>query len=99
MPPLEWGRYLVDHLFEMGPTMAAGAGSGPLTFAEMEAWQRLTGVALTPWESQLIRQLSNEYLAESFDATQENRPAPYRGQALIQQQDRDNGRKLKQFLS
>jgi len=77
MPPLEWGRYLVDYLFEFGPTMAAGMGAGPLMPSEVEAAQRLLGVQFQPWEARLLLRLSREYLEESHRATEQNCPAPW----------------------
>jgi hypothetical protein len=77
MPPLEWGRYLVDYLFEFGPTMAAGMGSAPLAPSEIEAAQRLLGIQLQPWEARLLLQLSREYLAESHRATEQGCPPPW----------------------
>ncbi|MEG2030580.1 MAG: hypothetical protein RR376_08035 [Janthinobacterium sp.] len=77
MPPLEWGDYLIGYLFEFGPTMAAGMGSGPLTGAEILAWQKLLGIEFDPWEARLLRRLSNEYVSESYLATKRDRPAPY----------------------
>jgi hypothetical protein len=99
MPPIEWGSYLLDYLFEMGPTMAAGMGSGPLTFMEMEAWQRTVGIDLSPLEVRLLRRLSNEYLGESYAATKRDRPAPY-GTAPVSQKARQKevDRNLDLFL-
>lgn len=68
MPPLERGGYLLGYLMEIGPTLAAGMGAGPITHQEVLAWQALTGIALQPWEMRLLRRLSGEYLAESHRA-------------------------------
>lgn len=76
MPPIDCG-YLVSYLFEIGPTMAAGMGSGPITHGEIESWQRITGVDLNPWEARTLRRLSIDYLAESHKATQIDCPAPW----------------------
>lgn len=35
---------------QLGRTRARGLGAGPITFVEIEAWQRLCGVILSPWE-------------------------------------------------
>jgi hypothetical protein len=78
MPPVEWGRYLVEYLFEFGPTMAAGMGSAPLAPSEIEAAQRLLGIQLQPWEARLLLRLSREYLEESHRATQYNCAPPWR---------------------
>ena len=77
MPPLEWAPYIVNYLFEIGPVLPAGMGSGPITASEIEAWQRLLGLELQPWEVRLLLRLSREYLSESHSATERGRPAPW----------------------
>lgn len=77
MPAIEWGNYILDFLFEVGPTMAVGMGSAPLTFAEIEAWQRMVGIELSPFEAKLLRSLSVAYLDESYAATKRDCPPPY----------------------
>lgn len=100
MPPLEWGQYLIDHLFEFGPTMAAGMGSGPLTAVEICAWQDLLGIEFEPWEARLLRRLSSEYLSESHAATKRDRPPPYGASpALTKARARDVDRNLDLFLA
>lgn len=65
MPPVTGPAYLLEYLFEIGPTMAAGMGNGPITFSEILAWQLLTGIRLRPWEVRLLRRLSRDYLGAS----------------------------------
>lgn len=77
MPSLEWGQYLVGYLFELGPTMAAGMGAGPLMPSELESAQRLLGIEFQPWEARLLLRLSREYLEESHRATEENCAPPW----------------------
>lgn len=100
MPLLEWGGYLVDYLFEFGPTVPAGMGAGPVTGVELLAWQALLGVEFHPWEARLLRQLSSEYLAESHKATARDRPPPF-GTAPVLKQDRAKQmqRGIDQFLA
>lgn len=78
MPPLDWGDYLVEYLFEIGPTLPTGMGSAPLTPPVIESAQRLFGIEFRPWEARLLLRLSREYLAESLKATEENCPQPWR---------------------
>lgn len=80
MPPIEWGGYILNHLFEFGPTMAAGMGSGPITPSEVESWQRVIGIEFSPWEARLLLRLSREYLSESHRATQRDCPAPWKSE-------------------
>lgn len=77
MPPLRSAEYLLGYLWEMGPTVAAGMGVGPITFGEMLAWQQLTGVRLAAWEARFVRRLSLEYLSESNKATKIDAPPPW----------------------
>lgn len=70
--------HIINRLTEIGLTEANGMGASPLSWREIEAWQRSTRVRLAPWEARLIRHLSREYLAETHRAESENCPAPYR---------------------
>jgi hypothetical protein len=69
--------HFVNYLYELGPTVAAGAGEGPITHLEIAAWQGNTGIALEGWESRLLRNLSLAYLSESHKATKPDCPAPW----------------------
>lgn len=76
MPPLSVG-YLVDYLWEIGPTMAAGMGEAPITHGELLAWQENTGIELESWEARLLRRLSIEYLNQSHLATDPHCKPPF----------------------
>ena len=78
MPPIEAvAQYLIGYLFEIGPTLAAGMGNGPLTHVEIMAWQSNTGIELQPWEVRFVKHLSIEYLNESQRATAHDCAAPW----------------------
>lgn len=77
LPPLECAGHLVDRLWEVGPTSASGMGPVPLSFAELDAWQRQSGVRLTSWEATTLRKLSIAYLAEQSRAKKPDCPAPW----------------------
>lgn len=81
MPPVD-AEYLLAYLFELGPTMAAGMGAGPITQQELAAWQVNTGIALTPWEARTLRRLSLDYLAAMRDAESPDCPAPWNDKDL-----------------
>jgi hypothetical protein len=99
MPELECGDYLIKHLFDVGPTLVAGMGNGPVTYSEIEAWQRITGIHLLPWEAALLRRLSNEYLSESLAAVEHDRPAPFGTPARIRRSTQSEiERKLNSFF-
>lgn len=77
MPPHS-APHLIRRLTEIGLTETTGMGPAPLSWREIEAWQRATNVRLAPWEARLMRQLSLEYIGESRRAESENCPAPFR---------------------
>lgn len=84
--PLVDAKYLLDYLWEVGPTMAAGMGSGPITHQELQAWQALTGIELKPWENKFLRMLSIEFLVQTSKSEKYDAPAPW---AVISGDDRD----------
>ena len=77
LPSVDGADYLVAYLWDMGPTMVAGMGLGPLTHEEIRAWQSNTGVRLQPWEARLLRQLSMDYIVGMRDAEKADCPQPW----------------------
>lgn len=59
MPEAEplWAVFCALH-----QTRASGMGVGPISFSEIEAYQRLVGVKLDPWEVQAVRAIDMAYL-------------------------------------
>ena len=78
---------IIAHLMEVGLSEAAGMGLAPLSWATIDAWQRVTGVALPAWECRLLRHLSTEYLAESRRAESENSPPPWRAEVTERERE------------
>lgn len=70
--------HITDRLIEIGLTEAAGMGVGPISWVQIDAWQRLTGVPIAPWEARLLRTLSLAYVAEGRRAEAETCPPPWR---------------------
>jgi hypothetical protein len=77
LPPVECYGHIINYLFEIGPTVAAGMGAGPLTQEAIDAWCRRIGVDLSPRESRWIVQLSREYLSEGYAASKHFAPPPW----------------------
>lgn len=77
MPPNP-APHIIDWLMEIGLTEAAGMGSAPLSWQEIDAWCNRTGIDLATWEARLIRRLSADYLAECRKAEDRNCPPPWR---------------------
>ncbi len=76
MPPID-AAYLIGYLWEIGPSVAAGMGSGPISHTEIESWQRNTGIELNAWEARTLRRLSMDYVSESQKATAIDAEAPW----------------------
>jgi hypothetical protein len=55
-----WAAFLELH-DSRGST---GWGAARITFMDMDAWQRVTGGRLAPWQIDLIRRADNIWLAE-----------------------------------
>lgn len=73
MPPVEWGQYLLDYLWEIGPTKK----DGPIEAPDLVAWEHLLGVEWEPFESRLLIQLSKAYLGESHSASKREAKCPW----------------------
>lgn len=76
MPPCD-AEFMVAWLFELGPTVAAGMGAGPITHGDIADFQRNTGIELDAWQARTLRRLSLDYLAESHKATKPDCPPPW----------------------
>lgn len=77
MPPVDSGGYLIDWLLDAGPDMAGAMGASALTWSEIDAWQRLTGHTLAPWEADLLRHLSKAFVRQSIEAKDPDCPPPW----------------------
>lgn len=72
-PDIEFGQYLVDILFQVGPTKA----DGPLEEAALEPWERRRGIELQPWQADAILAMSRAYLSEMHAAGHWNAFPPW----------------------
>lgn len=70
-------QYLVEILFDVGPTMAGGMGPVPISELELLAWQINRRRFLQPWEAQFVRRLSAEFSTMHADAEDQGCPAPW----------------------
>ena len=77
LPPLEFGRYLVDLLWEAGTNTSTGMGMVALSYEEILAWITLSERELTWWEIQTIKEMSRAYTAEFNNSTEDDSVAPY----------------------
>lgn len=69
--------YLIGYLFEVGPVLAAGMGTAPISHVEIAAWQANVGLALDPWEASFLRRLSVAYAVQQGASEAHDCPAPY----------------------
>lgn len=70
VPELDWGEHLIDMLAEIGFARPGASGPVPLSFGEIESWQRMTNAEVPSNEAALLRQLSCAYcnqIAKSED--------------------------------
>lgn len=73
MPDIGTGKFLVDILFQVGPTKA----DGPLEESALEPWERRRGIELLPWHADAILTMSRAYMAESHAAKSVSAPPPW----------------------
>ena len=76
IPELDWGQHLVDMLAEIGFARPGSAGPIPVSYAEIEAWQRTTNAELPSNEAVLLRQLSAVYCNQLIDSEKPECPRP-----------------------
>lgn len=73
--------HITDWLLEIGPTVSGAMGESAISWQEIEAWQRSTGIELDAWESRTIRKLSQAFIGQRHDAKARDCPAPFTGKA------------------
>ncbi|MBO9724309.1 MAG: hypothetical protein J7530_08040 [Novosphingobium sp.] len=70
--PFNPAPHITDWLFEIGPM----TGEGAIGWQDMDAWSRLTGIELDPWEARTLRRLSRSFVNQRWDARKDNCPEP-----------------------
>lgn len=75
IPPVS-ARHVAEWWLEIGPT----SGEGAVTWQDMAAWERITGIELEPWEARAIRAMSVAFRSEQYAARKKDCPAPYSGE-------------------
>jgi hypothetical protein len=89
---------LVQYLFEAGPVLYSGMGPVPLTYIEIESWQRIAGQRLTPWECSTLRRLSQAFADQTTKAAKRDCPAPYTSGEPTLAHRKEVDRKLRDFF-
>lgn len=76
-PDIEFGDYLIDYLFELGPVMYTGDGIAPITFSEIESWALLTSTPVSPFDAKALRFLSASFVRQANAAKDPKCPSPW----------------------
>jgi hypothetical protein len=76
-PPIMACRHLLDHLFEVGPSISNGMGQSPLPPPYIRDWANGSGIPLTEREFRWLCRLSSDYVNESAVATRFDAPEPW----------------------
>lgn len=74
VPPIADGGYLIEYLFELGPTN----GDHALTAGDLVHYQTLTGIEWTPHQASTLLKLSRAYIGEMHAATKHDAPPPWK---------------------
>lgn len=69
--------YLVEYLRRLDFIEPGMAGPVRLSFTEIRSWAVLCGIQLKPWEVDMLRQMSTEFVSEVNAAESPLRPAPW----------------------
>lgn len=77
MPPIGDAAYIIQYWQELGIVNNTGMGSLPLNSQEILSWCEGTGVELSAWEFQIIRDISKAYLVELREAEKLEKLPPY----------------------
>lgn len=77
MPKIEYGQYLLDYAFEIGPSRSSGQGPLTIEWVDIKAWCELTGVILDLWELLVIREISKAFVAQYYVSEGAIVPSPY----------------------
>lgn len=64
-PPSIVVGYLLDYFFELSQARQMGMAVNPLSYADIDAWCRLTHTRLSQWELNVIKQLDLIWLTEN----------------------------------
>lgn len=85
MPPLscDYSEYLCRLFFEeVQPSIEGEQGLTPLKWIEINAWQNVMNVTLSPGEALLIKNLSRDYVSQYSLSLQHDCPAPFQSATM-----------------
>lgn len=68
----------MEYMNELGFFVENGFGISPLPYAEIKAWAELQEISLTPFESRLLRRISQAYVSQYNISSKSGSESPYR---------------------
>jgi hypothetical protein len=68
--------YLVNFFRELGSCLQTGMGLIPLTWQEIESWQRQNGLELKAWEVKALKLASSAHVSQVAISANPNCPPP-----------------------
>jgi hypothetical protein len=77
MPKIEFGQYLLDYAFEIGPSNSGSDGPTIITWTDVKDWSDLVKVNLDMWEILVIREISKAFVAQYYMSQGSTVPSPY----------------------
>lgn len=77
MPKIEFGQYLLDYAFEIGPSNSGSEGPTVITWTDIKDWSDLLGVKLDMWEILVVREISKAFVAQYYMSQGSTVPSPY----------------------
>jgi len=88
MPQVDECEYLLAYWSDIGRFGIGAMGIVAVSCHEINEWQRGKGITLTPWEFSVIRDMSNSYVAEYYEAENPDRLPPFGDPELIFDRDK-----------
>lgn len=90
LPPRPLLSYMIDALFEAGPTTTSSMGDSlSLDWPTVWAYAQATGALVEPWEFRVIMQLSREYLTAKVEGQEAANVAPVDQESVGAKHDRE----------
>lgn len=87
--------YLFNFLIQAGAASQSGMGQVPLSWQDLECWQKQHGITLNPWELSIIRRASTVYVEQSQAAVKADCPPPGK---VVEQDQQKLAQRIKSIL-
>ena len=77
MPDVGPFEYIITLLYEIGPYNSGFNGPEPISWQDIDAWNRVTRYGISPREAKMVRSMSSAMVSASHEAKNPNMPPPY----------------------